>query len=700
MRRILAAALALVLAMSLCACKSAEAKSVEAQIGQIGDVTLQSAAAIEEAEAAFAALTEEQKAEVKNHDVLLAARETYTGLKSEAAKKTEALIDAIGDVTADSRAAIEQAQAAYDALSAQEREQVENYAALQAAHESFTALKSAAVLELEVQIDALGAVTLDSESTIEQAEAAFAVLPEEQQRQVENQAVLVAARETLDEAKREMEAHYAVITGKVGSDGTGYLPRMDGTMLEIKGDIVALWLLKDRKTAVILERDGTLYTLMDEEKQTLATEISSVQTVRSDGVLYLDGEGYLYRRLFDADEPVRLGQDLKAITAETSLTTLFADAEKNIWLLKEDAQEPEKISQCAQDGASVEAETVTDDGSIGIWVEVNKTAEKCAIYLYENGDRSLLGEVDAKYNNTYPVFSADGSLLAVGNTNASTLWFKTAGGEVVKAKLGGTLSNSVLYTKNGRLSESSGDADGLYALVKASDSSSVYFIAPDGEREKIVSDIREFQIANGKICYLTTDKDLYLAYIDGAQATDAVKLAGEVVDFDIAADGETVYYVKNFEEKEKSASLYRYTAAKEEAEKLSSDVYTLGLWSFYYSYYSLSSDGKTVFFFEQMQDIGDTYSASGVLKCAAVGSEPVQVSTDIMVSLESGLQDGAIDPKHVMLEKYISLDEEKNIFVNWMYFDGTQAQALAKEIYHSYTGKTVIADPPAQEDAE
>lgn len=53
-----------------------------------------------------------------------------------------------------------------------------------------------------------------------------------------------------------------------------------------------------------------------------------------------------------------------------------------------------------------------------------------------------------------------------------------------------------------------------------------------------------------------------------------------------------------------------------------------------------------------------------------------------------------------MLEKYISLDEEKNILVNWMYFDGTQAQALAKEIYHSYTGKTVLADPPAQEDAE
>ena len=111
MRRILAAALALVLALMLCACKSAEAKNVETQIGQIGDVTLE----------------------------------------SEAAKRTEALIDAIGEVTADSRSAIGQAQAAYDALSAQEREQVENNAALQAAHERFAAMKSAAVLELEAR---------------------------------------------------------------------------------------------------------------------------------------------------------------------------------------------------------------------------------------------------------------------------------------------------------------------------------------------------------------------------------------------------------------------------------------------------------------------------------------------------------------------------------------------------------------------
>lgn len=92
MRRILAAALALVLALMLCACKSAEAKSVEAQIGQIGDVTLESAAAIEEAEASFAALTEEQKAEVKTTMCCLPRARRIRGLRAKRPKEPRRLL--------------------------------------------------------------------------------------------------------------------------------------------------------------------------------------------------------------------------------------------------------------------------------------------------------------------------------------------------------------------------------------------------------------------------------------------------------------------------------------------------------------------------------------------------------------------------------------------------------------------------------
>lgn len=56
--------------------------------------------------------------------------------KSKAIKEVETLIDAIGEVTADSETAVLTAEKAYDALTTEESEQVENYSALMEAREA------------------------------------------------------------------------------------------------------------------------------------------------------------------------------------------------------------------------------------------------------------------------------------------------------------------------------------------------------------------------------------------------------------------------------------------------------------------------------------------------------------------------------------------------------------------------------------
>ena len=78
MKKLTALLLALVMTLSLCACgESAELKSVREQIAAIGEVGLDSEAAIAAAEEAYRALSEEDKAKVDNYTELLAARETY-----------------------------------------------------------------------------------------------------------------------------------------------------------------------------------------------------------------------------------------------------------------------------------------------------------------------------------------------------------------------------------------------------------------------------------------------------------------------------------------------------------------------------------------------------------------------------------------------------------------------------------------------
>jgi len=70
---------------------------------------------------------------------------SLTGCTSKAATETKALIDAIGEVTADSAAAVEAAQAAFDALTAGEQARVSNAARLPEAQEELAAAVKAAL---------------------------------------------------------------------------------------------------------------------------------------------------------------------------------------------------------------------------------------------------------------------------------------------------------------------------------------------------------------------------------------------------------------------------------------------------------------------------------------------------------------------------------------------------------------------------
>jgi hypothetical protein len=100
------------------------AAAVVAKINAIGTVSLESKAKIEEARAAYDALSDEQR-DLIGADVLKKltdAEETYVELEKNAADKAAAeavedKISAIGTVTMDSKAAIHEARAAYEELS-------------------------------------------------------------------------------------------------------------------------------------------------------------------------------------------------------------------------------------------------------------------------------------------------------------------------------------------------------------------------------------------------------------------------------------------------------------------------------------------------------------------------------------------------------------------------------------------------------
>ena len=111
-------------------------------ISAIGTVTAESKSAIEEARAAYDALTDEQKALVENYETLITAETALAKIENDikAADDVEAMISAIGTVTAESKDAIEEARAAYDALTDEQKALVENYEVLTSAETEYSEL--------------------------------------------------------------------------------------------------------------------------------------------------------------------------------------------------------------------------------------------------------------------------------------------------------------------------------------------------------------------------------------------------------------------------------------------------------------------------------------------------------------------------------------------------------------------------------
>ncbi len=78
MKKALSLILAFVLCLSLCACgKSKEVKNVESLITAIGEITVDSGEQIASCRAAYDCLSEEDKQDVNNYDLLIKAEEKY-----------------------------------------------------------------------------------------------------------------------------------------------------------------------------------------------------------------------------------------------------------------------------------------------------------------------------------------------------------------------------------------------------------------------------------------------------------------------------------------------------------------------------------------------------------------------------------------------------------------------------------------------
>lgn len=196
-------------ALKLAKENAAVISAVEQKISAIGEVAYNAAckAKINIARSAYDALADELKPSVSNYEILTAAEARYEELRAAAEDKAIAdpviaKINAIGEVTLESKRLIESAEAAYAALTPSQQKLVTNYQVLVDARAEYNRLlalaegnKAAADAVIE-KIQSIGIVTLESGAAISEARLAYNALTGEQQSLVINYNTLVNAEKT------------------------------------------------------------------------------------------------------------------------------------------------------------------------------------------------------------------------------------------------------------------------------------------------------------------------------------------------------------------------------------------------------------------------------------------------------------------------------------------------------------------------
>lgn len=474
------------------------------------------------------------------------------------------------------------------------------------------------------------------------------------------------------------------IWAKINEQGTAYIPLAKGNTIVIQDDVAEAVLTKDQKHVVVLQDNGTLY--VTDKKAENKTEITSkcavLRYVRNEGFFYEDMEGNFHRVLFKDYDSVKLGSVTDYAVAANTTSILYVTTDGGIYRLSSKGEEREKLGSVT-DYASARA--ISDDGQTAVWITV-KSGEQ-TIVLYEGDEKFTLGKASGEYG-TSATFSKDQKMVVVKNYYSNNLWIKYVGQEPIKVTLGGENSGSV-YTDKGYLADVK--TSSVSYLYTAADSDTyflknVYSISKDGDREKLLSNVTDWSIANGYMVYKDEEGTLYYAKLNGSSLSEENRIANDVLSFQLTDNGKYVYYMNDYDTDGNTAAFYCYKIGSKKPQRITSEASCLNLSFLDYIDWIMditcSADGKTVFFFKDLEYISDTYDSQGTLMMWSYGDkQPTKVSSEVLkYTLEGIGATGEVKKDGVMFMRFDSVDSNKNIWGNWMYYNGKKAVKIISDV--------------------
>lgn len=110
----------------------------------------------------------------------------------------------------------------------------------------------------------------------------------------------------------------------------------------------------------------------------------------------------------------------------------------------------------------------------------------------------------------------------------------------------------------------------MYVHVSGSAGGNIYYLDLLGDREKLISKVRSFQLRGGVACFTASDGNMYYVEVSGANASERVRISADVQSFVLSRDGKYVYYLKDVSAG--VGNLYVYRIGDEEPVKIASEA--------------------------------------------------------------------------------------------------------------------------------
>ena len=201
MKKVFCVLMALVMSFSMLACGRNAVEEVEAQIRALGTITEDSGDAIAAAEEALMGLKGKNRLAVSNASDLAVAKTEYEKLmKNTEARELEAVIHDLRPITRKSGPSLEAAEEMYNSADIETKMNIRNFDDLTSAFQIYLILQSDLI---EMKINAIGEVTLESGPAIEEAKNLYESADGEVQALVYNISTLYEAQETLETLQEE-----------------------------------------------------------------------------------------------------------------------------------------------------------------------------------------------------------------------------------------------------------------------------------------------------------------------------------------------------------------------------------------------------------------------------------------------------------------------------------------------------------------